>query len=83
MGQIRGNINFLKPDQRANGYVGGRSEGKKLHMGQIRGNINFLKPDQRVMAMWGPDQASFEGVKSVTGNNIGKIDLLWADQREF
>jgi hypothetical protein len=47
MGQIRENIYFLKPDQRANGYVGGRSEGKKLHMGQIRGNINLLEPDLR------------------------------------
>jgi hypothetical protein len=49
-------------------------------LGHIRGNINLLKPDQRVYAYVG---ARSEGVKSVTGNNIEKIDLLWADQREF
>jgi hypothetical protein len=41
MGQIRGNIYFLKPDRRANGYVGARSEGVKPLTGHMKGKIDL------------------------------------------
>jgi hypothetical protein len=63
MGQIRGNIYFLKPVQRVRSFMGGdqreyilpeaKSGGIKVHMGQIRGSIYFLKPDQRVRSFMG------------------------------
>jgi hypothetical protein len=45
--QIKGNIYFLKPDQRVYAYVGARSEGVKPLTGHIKGKIDLLGPDQR------------------------------------
>jgi hypothetical protein len=80
MGQIRGNIYFLKPDQRANGYVGARSKSvqtidgqhqteDRLVGGQIREIVYCLKPDQRVRSF-------------TRGRSEGILVCLGPDQRE-
>jgi hypothetical protein len=41
MGQIRENINFLKPDQRANGYVGARLKSVQTLTGNTKKRIDL------------------------------------------
>jgi hypothetical protein len=40
-GKIRGNIYFLKPDQRVYGYLGARSEGVKPMTSHIKAKIDL------------------------------------------
>jgi hypothetical protein len=47
-GQIRGNIYFLKPDQREQRFILGRSEGLYTSSSQIRGEMGTCGPDQTV-----------------------------------